>query len=62
MVSLPDYILAVYFYPYCRPIAGFINFCPVPFANLDDETNIRVGIHEVMHALVRISKNDDNYN
>ena len=37
-----------------RPISGFINFCPGPFALMDDEANIRVGLHEVIHALVRM--------
>ena len=36
-----------------RPIAGAINFCPLEFARQSDEDNIRIGIHEVIHALVR---------
>ena len=36
-----------------RPIAGAINFCPNQFAVRSDEDNIRIGIHEVIHALVR---------
>ncbi|XP_064398055.1 uncharacterized protein LOC135344730 isoform X3 [Halichondria panicea] len=34
-----------------RPIAGYINFCPSPFANLTDDGAIALGIHEVMHAI-----------
>ncbi len=36
----------------CRPIAGYINFCPSPFADLTDDGAIALGIHEVMHAIV----------
>ena len=35
------------------PIAGAINFCPDQFQARSDEDNIRIGIHEVIHALVR---------
>ena len=36
------------------PIAGAINFCPDEFQARSDEDNIRIGIHEVVHALVRV--------
>ncbi|XP_064398693.1 leishmanolysin-like peptidase isoform X2 [Halichondria panicea] len=35
-----------------RPIAGFINFCPGSYDNLDDDTLTRNGLHEVLHVLV----------
>ena len=35
------------------PIAGAINFCPDQFQARSDEDNVRIGIHEVIHALVR---------
>ena len=40
-------------YSLLRPIAGAINFCPSQFAVRSDDENIRIGIHEVVHALVR---------
>ena len=52
MNILPNYILCKYFL--LRPIAGAINFCPNQFVIRSDEENIRIGIHEVVHALVRI--------
>ena len=43
---------ASYKYSLLRPIAGAINFCPNQFVVRSDEDNIRIGIHEVVHALV----------
>ena len=44
-------------YSPCRPVAGFTNLCP---SNLydgirDQDTILRVVIHEISHALVRFS-------
>ena len=38
----------------CRPISGFINFCPGLFASLSDSDNIEVALHELTHALVSV--------
>ena len=40
-------------YSLLRPIAGSINYCPQAFSENTDEDNIRIGMHEVIHALVR---------
>ncbi|XP_064398674.1 leishmanolysin-like peptidase isoform X2 [Halichondria panicea] len=35
-----------------RPIAGRINFCPGNYEEFNDNSLIRIGLHEVIHAMV----------
>ena len=42
------------FYCFCRPIAGYINFCPLALeSEQDDNQVLTVAMHELTHTLVR---------
>ena len=55
--ELFDDIICVSCYSPCRPVAGFTNLCPNNLYSFisDQDTILRVVIHEISHALVRSS-------
>ena len=53
--ELFDDIICVSCYSPCRPVVGFTNLCPNNLYNFisDQDTILRVVIHEICHTLVR---------